>query len=252
MCLQQQVHQGRVALVTGSSRGLGREVALQLAEQGATVVVHYRQDEIGAHETLQLIERGGGISDCVRGDVSDPNDIEGVFHEIEDRHGRLDIFVNNAGYPVTKFLQQSTNAEWDALIATNLRPAFICTRLALPMMRRNRWGRIIIVGSAAGALGGIGQSMYAASKGGLIGLTRSVARETAMFGITVNLLAPGFMVMEKGKPTILSGRARRLIPMGRYGEHKEVAAAAVFLASPEASYITGQVIFVDGGVIIGA
>lgn len=245
-----RLQEGRVALVTGSSRGLGREIAVQLAEQGASVVINYRTDEEGARETERLIEERQGTAMSVRADVSKAADVDLLFDEVVKGFGQLDILVNNAGYPVTKLLQQSTEEEWDGLMDTNLRGAFLCTKRGLPLMRKRRWGRIICIGSAAGTLGGIGQSMYSASKAGLIGFTRSVAREAVSFGITANLLAPGFMKMEMGKPTILSRRAQRLIPMGRFAEHAEVAAVAVFLASPAASYITGQQIFVDGGLSI--
>lgn len=249
MCSQTGNHKGRVALVTGSSRGLGREIALQLAAQGASVVVNYHTDEEGGLETERRIREQSGSVTRIVADVSNLDEVDLMFDTILDRLGRLDILVNNVGFPVTKLLQQSTLEDWESLIATNLRSSFLCSKRALPVMRKARWGRIINIGSAAGMMGGVGQVMYAASKAGLIGLTRSVAREGVSFGVTANLVAPGFMSWEMGKPTKISFQAqRRLIPMGRLVEYPEVAALVVFLSSEPAGYMTGQQIFIDGGL----
>jgi len=249
MCSAMQPHKDRVALITGSSRGLGREVALQLAAQGASVVVNYHIDEEGGLETERLIREKNGSVLRVAADVSRPDEVDLLFDTILERLGRVDILVNNVGYPVTKLLQQSTLEDWEGLIATNLRSAFLCSKRVLPVMRGKRWGRIINIGSAAGMLGGVGQVMYSASKAGLIGLTRSTAREAISFGVTVNLVAPGFMSWEIGRPTKISFQAqRRLIPMGRLVEYSEVAALVVFLTSDPAGYMTGQQLFIDGGL----
>lgn len=248
MCESGNFLSNRVAIVTGSSSGLGREIAVQLGRLGAAVVVNYLENPEGGELTAVTVREGGGRAITVQADVGNEADVKRMVSLAIAEFGRLDIVVSNAGFPVTKYLQYSTDEDWDSLFNTNLRGGFHCARECFRLMRRARWGRIIFVGSAAGALGGIGQSMYAASKAGLLGLTRSIAREGAPFGITVNLVAPGFMEMEMGKPTILSGRAQRLIPLGRFARHSEVAAMVVHLCGDEAGYITGQQIFVDGGL----
>lgn len=248
MCGSNNALTGRVAIVTGSSSGLGREVAIQLAALGASVVVNYLKNREGAEETASAVKQRGGQALEVQADVSNEGDVKRLVAEAVTGFGRLDILVNNAGFPITKYLQYSTDEEWDKLLNTNLRGGFHCARQCFRHMQQGRWGRIVTVGSAAGHLGGLGQSMYAASKAGLLGLTRSIAREGSRFGITANLVAPGFMEMEMGKPTVLSGRAQRLIPLGRFARHSEVAALIVFLCGDPAGYITGQQIFVDGGL----
>lgn len=241
---------GRVALVTGSSRGIGRATALRLARMGAAVAVNFRSDEAGAHETRTQIEAHGGRALVTQGDVSAEEDVARIFKEIEAQLGPVTVLVNNAGTTNDRLILQMKLEDFEGLLKANLVSAFLCTRAALRGMTRARWGRIVNVTSISGIMGQVGQANYAASKAGLIALTKSTAREYASRNITANAVAPGYV------PTELTATVSQefkdyymqITPLKRYGTPEEVAAAIAFFCSPEAGYITGQTLAVDGGI----
>jgi 3-oxoacyl-[acyl-carrier protein] reductase len=240
--------EGKIVLVTGASRGIGRVIAETLAAAGATVVVGAR-DATRLDDVVRAVAAAGGRAEAVALDVADKASVEAAMGGLLGRHGRLDVLVNNAGITRDNLFLRMKAEEWGEVLATNLTGAFFCTQLALKPMLRQRSGRIVNVTSVVGLTGNAGQANYAASKAGLVGLTKSVAREVASRGITVNAVAPGFIetdmtaaMTEKAKEAVLSA-----IPLGRVGEARDVAAAVAFLASDEAGYITGQVLAVDGG-----
>ena len=239
---------GRAALVTGASRGIGRAIARRLAAAGATVVAGARADH--ADSVAREIEAAGGTAVGVTLDVTDPESVAGVAGATLDRFGRIDVLVNNAGIVRDQLLMRMKRSEWDAVVATNLTAAFICCQSVLRPMLKQRSGRIINIGSVVGQSGNPGQANYAASKAGLIGFSRSLAQEVASRGITVNVVAPG--MIDTDMTAALDQRARDAlrarIPMGRLGAPEDVGAAVCFLASDEASYITGQVVSVNGGM----
>jgi len=244
--------EGRVALVTGASGGLGRAIALGLAAEGAAVGVHYAANRSGAEVVAGAIGEQGGRAAVVGGDLTDPAAPARVVEETAAALGGLHILVNNAGVTRDTLILRMKDEEWDVVLATNLTAAFRCTRAALRPMIRQRAGRIINVTSVAGQMGNAGQANYASAKAGLIGLTRSTAREVASRGITVNAVAPG--MIDVGMTAQLSAdqvqRFLDAVPLGRLGTAEEVAAAVVYLASDQAGYVTGQVLNVDGGLVM--
>ena len=241
---------GKVALVTGASRGIGRATAVALAGAGAAVVVNYRGGAEAAQEVAQEIEAAGGRATTVQADVSVAADVERLIKATTDTYGSLDILVNNAGIARDNLLLRMKDDEWDAVLNTNLRAAYLLTKAVLRPMMRARWGRIISITSVVGLAGNAGQANYASAKAGLIGFTKSVAREMAARGITANAVAPGFietdMVANLGEN--LREGVLGQIPLGRMGQPRDVAQAIVFLASDAAGYITGQTLAVDGGM----
>jgi 3-oxoacyl-[acyl-carrier protein] reductase len=241
---------GRVALVTGASRGIGRAIASTLAQAGATVVVNYREQQSAAEEAVEAIQASSGTALAVQADISDSADVERLLKTTLDTYGHIDILVNNAGIARDGLLLRMKEEDFDAVVQTNLRGAYLCTRAALRPMMKQRSGRIINVTSVVGLLGNPGQANYAAAKAGLIGFTRSVAREVASRNITVNAVAPGFIVTEMtGKLDEAAQQAvLGTIPLQRLGQPQDVANLACFLASDMAEYITGQTLSVDGGM----
>ena len=239
---------GRIALVTGASRGIGRAIALKLAAQGATVVATARGEH--ASDTAAAIVAAGGKAEAVGVDVTDVAAVERLPGEIIERHGRLDIVVSNAGITRDQLLMRMKRDDWDAVIATNLTAAFTLTQAAMRPMLKQRGGRIIAVSSVVGQTGNAGQANYAASKAGLIGFAKALAREVASRGITVNVIAPGLIETDMTKALADKAHAdwAAQIPLGRLGTVDDVAAAACFLASDEAAYITGHVLAVNGGM----
>jgi len=241
---------GKVAIVTGGSRGIGRAVCVALAQAGAHVLVNYRSNEEAANETLRLVEEAGGTGELLGFDVADPDSVDAAIKDAAKRHGHLDILVNNAGISIDQLLLRVTAKDLDATWATNINGAVFCAKACIRPMMRSRWGRIINLSSVVAESGNPGQVIYSASKAALLGMTRSLAREYASRGITVNAVAPGFI--ETDMTADLTEEAKQGIlertPLGRIGRPEEVAAAVVFLASEEASYITGQVVRVNGGM----
>jgi 3-oxoacyl-[acyl-carrier protein] reductase len=242
--------QGQVALVTGGSRGIGRAITVELAAAGAEVVVNYVTNQQAAGETVGLVQRAGGVATAVPFDVADAGSVRAAMQTIVDRTGRLDILVNNAGSAVDALVLRLKEEEWERALRVNLTGVFHCTKAALRPMVRARYGRIVNLTSVVAEMGNAGQAAYAAAKAGVIGFTRSLAREVASRGITVNAVSPGFV--ETGMTAALDETQRafytNVIPAGRIATPEEVAAAAVFLASPAAGYITGHVLHVNGGL----
>jgi len=242
--------ESRVALVTGSSRGIGRAVAEHLAAAGMSVAVNYRSGAEAAGEVVGAIEAGGGIAASFGADVSDPADAATLVTEVGDRFGPVTVLVNNAGVTDDDLLLRMKQEAWDRVIATNLTSAFHTTKAVLRGMLKARWGRIINIASVSGIAGNPGQANYAAAKAGLIGFTKSVAKEVGSRGITANVVAPGFVgtdmtdrLGDEVRESVLPS-----ITVGRFGTPAEVAAAVGYLASDAAGYTTGQVLVVDGGL----
>lgn len=242
--------EGKIALVTGASRGIGRQIALKLAGQGAFVIVNYNGSAAKAEETVKEIEAAGGKAEAVQCNVSDFEACGQMLTDVVAKHGRLDILVNNAGITRDNLLMKMSQEDFDAVISTNLKGVFNCVKHISRQMLKQRAGRIINISSVSGVLGNAGQANYCAAKAGVIGLTKSAARELASRGITVNAVAPGFITTEM--TDVLSdsvkAAATEQIPMKHFGSTEDIAAAVAFLASDEAGYITGQVLSVDGGM----
>jgi 3-oxoacyl-[acyl-carrier protein] reductase len=243
---------GRVALVTGSSRGIGRAIAIKLAEEGAKVIVNHRDSLADAEETAALIAARGGIAKIVQADVSELEQAQALVKATLDTWGRLDILVNNAGTTRDTLLTVMTEEDWDLVINTNLKSTFNCCKAATRPMIKARYGRIINITSIVGLVGQAGQTNYAASKAGIIGFTKALAKELGPRGITVNAVAPGYI--PTALTNVLSEEARKTIinntPLQRMGTGEDVAEAVAFLASEAASFITGQVLNVDGGLVM--
>jgi 3-oxoacyl-[acyl-carrier protein] reductase len=239
---------GKIAIVTGASRGIGRSIAEMLASRGAHVVAAARGENAAA--TVAAIEGAGGRADLAAVEVTDSASVEGLIGGAMGRHGRIDILVNNAGIARDQLMLRMKREDWDQVIATNLTAAFTCTQAVLKPMIKQRSGRIISISSVVGQMGNAGQANYAASKAGLIGFSKALAREVASRNITVNVVTPGLVETDMTKTITDKAQAdwASAIPLGRLGTPKEVAAAVCFLASDEAAYITGQVLAVNGGM----
>ena len=242
----------RVVVVTGASRGIGRAIAVEMASPDTHVIVNYNSKPEAAEQTVSLIEKKGGAATAMHFDVADPEAVKKAFDRIVSDHGRIDVLVNNAGIAKDNLLALMKPAEWDLVMATNLRGAFLCSQAVVRPMMRRRYGRIINVTSVVAATGNPGQCNYSAAKAGIIGLTKSLAREIVSRKITVNAVAPGYI--ETDMTSAIPQKAREAlleqIPAGRPGAPEEVAAAVSFLASDVAGYITGQVIHVNGGMFM--
>ncbi len=242
----------RVAVVTGGSKGIGRAIIMALAEPGLQVVFnHYDPpDDTAADETINMVQELDCQIEGSRLDASDYDSVQEFLGEVADRLGRIDILVNNAGITRDNFFPRMKEADWDAVLAVNLKSAFNCTQAVVRHMMKQRWGRVVNIASVVGVTGNVGQANYAASKAGLIGFTKSVAREVAGRNITVNAIAPGYIETEM--TASLPDKAKEAfmaqIPLGRAGQPEDVAQVVKFLVSEEASYITGQVIHVSGGM----
>jgi 3-oxoacyl-[acyl-carrier protein] reductase len=242
----------RVALVTGGSRGIGRSIALGLAAEGHAVAVNYASSEEAARAVVEEIGAHGGSAAAFQGDVSEKASVEDLFDKVGAELGPVSILVNNAGITRDNLLLRMGVEDFDEVIATNLRSTFLCTKSALKSMLRAHWGRVISIASVAGISGNPGQANYSASKAGIIGFSKSVAKEVGSRGITVNVVAPGFVVtdMTDGLGEGVKASIKSSVSLGRFGETEEIAAAVTFLASDSASYITGQVLAVDGGIAL--
>lgn len=243
----------RVALITGGSRGIGRAIAYRLAASGIKVAVNYVAREDAAREVVDQITRDGGSAFALQADVTRPDDVEALIKGVENRWGPVDILVNNAGTIKDSLLIRMGLDDFDDVLSLNLRATFLCTRLALRKMVRNRWGRVINIGSVVGIAGNVGQANYSAAKAAVIGFTKSVAKEVGTRNITVNCVAPGYITTDivEGLPADLKERILERVHVRRFGDAREVADLVGFLAADEASYITGQVIAIDGGLSLG-
>ena len=242
----------KIVLVTGASRGIGRAIALELGSRGATVIVNYNSSEKPAQDVLELIKESGGDGMVYQADVSDAEQVDAMIKAVTTEYGKLDVLVNNAGTTRDNVIMMLKPEDFDTVINTNLRSAWLCSKAASRTMMRKRTGSIINITSVVGIAGNGGQTNYSASKAGMIGLTKSLAKEVASRGITVNAVAPGFIgtdmtsdLADDVKETALSH-----IPLGRMGDPDDVAKAVAFLASDDAKYITGQVLVVDGGMVM--
>jgi 3-oxoacyl-[acyl-carrier protein] reductase len=241
---------GQIALVTGASRGIGRAAALSLGQAGAYVIVNYRGNQAAAEQSLAAIIEAGGKGELSQFDIAAEDQVEAAMKKIVDGQGKIDILVNNAGVTADSLLIRMKPADWDQVIGTNLKGTVLCTKIVTRYMIGRRYGRIINISSVVGQMGNVGQALYAASKAGIIGFTKTVARENATRGVTVNAVAPGFIEtdMTAKLPEKLREEFLKQIPLGRFGTCAEVAEMIVFLAGAGAGYITGQVFNVNGGL----
>lgn len=241
---------GRVALVTGSSRGIGRAVALELGRRGYRVAINYQSATEAAESAMLEIAEAGGIAAIFKADVSNQDEVKNLFDSVTKTLGAPEILVNNAGITRDNLLMRMKPEEWDDVISTNLNSVYYCTQAAIRGMMKARFGRIISMSSVTGLVGNAGQANYAAAKAGILGLTKSIAREAASRGVTANVVAPGYIEtdMTAVLPEEIRSAVLSQIPAGRYGKPQDVALAVAFLASDEASYINGQVLAVDGGM----
>ncbi len=245
--------EGKTALVSGGSRGIGRAICLQLAAQGVHVGVNYVSNSTAAEETLAAIQKADGTGFITGFDVADSQDVQKKIKEIASEHGGIDILVNNAGITRDGLMARMKDVEWDAVLNTNLKGAFTCSKAVMRGMMKKRWGRIINITSVIGFLGNGGQVNYAAAKAGLVGLTKSMARELAARQVTVNCVAPGYIVtdMTRDLPENIQEMIKAQIPLGTLGTPEDVASATGYLASEESHYMTGQTLHVNGGMYMG-
>ena len=244
---------GKVALVTGGSRGIGRQVSLKLASMGATVGINYVSNSSAAEQTIAEIEQTGGEAFLAPFDVSNPAAVQDAIKEIASTLDGVDILVNNAGITRDGLMARMKDEDWDKVMDTNLKSAFTCSKAVMKAMMKKRWGRIINMTSVVGFLGNAGQVNYAAAKAGMIGLTKSMARELASRGITVNCVAPGYIVtdMTSDLSDDVQEALKTQIPLGTLGQPEDIAAAVAYLASHESGYVTGQTLHVNGGMYMG-
>lgn len=244
--------EGKVAIVTGASRGIGRSVAIALAKAGAKVVINYAGNAAAAAEVKTIIEAAGGESLLMQADVAKDEAVAAMVKQTMETFGRIDILVNNAGITRDNLLMRMKEEDWDAVLNTNLKGVFMCTKQISKVMMKQRTGKIVNMTSVVGLMGNAGQSNYAAAKAGVIGFTKSMAKELASRGITVNAIAPGFINTDM--TAVLSEQVKEglatKIPAGRLGDPEDVAAAVLFLVSDSANYITGQTLNVDGGMVM--
>ncbi len=243
---------GKVALVTGGSRGIGRAIALTLAEHGADVAINYAGNTAAAEEVKGAIESMGRKAILVQGSVADTDGVQTIVNQVVKELGRLDILINNAGITRDGLLMRMKEADWDAVLETNLKGVYNCSKAVMRTMMKQKSGRIVNMASVVGEMGNAGQANYAAAKAGVIGFTKSLAKEVASRGITVNAVAPGFIATDMTSVLTDEQKAEmaRTIPLGRAGQPQDVANAVLFLVSEEAAYITGQVLNVDGGMVM--
>jgi 3-oxoacyl-[acyl-carrier protein] reductase len=244
--------EGKFALVTGASRGIGREIALELARQGANVAVNFAGSEAKANEVVDEIKALGQDAFAVKCNVANSEEVSEMVKATVDRFGRLDILVNNAGITRDNLLMRMKEEEWDDVINTNLKGVFLCTKAVTRQMMKQRVGRIINIASVVGVSGNPGQANYVAAKAGVIGLTKTTAKELASRNITVNAIAPGFITtdMTDQLSEEVKGEMLKQIPLARLGEPKDIAKITAFIASDDASYITGQTLNVNGGMVM--
>lgn len=246
----QQRLRGQVAIVTGASRGIGRAIALELAFEGASIAINYASSSGAAEEVVSEITAAGGSAIALQADVSKADQVDALLNTVMEKWNRVDVLVNNAGITRDTLLLRMKPEDWQAVIDLNLTGVFLCTRAVSKVMLKQRSGRIINISSVAGQMGNPGQANYSAAKAGVIGFTKTVAKELATRGITVNAVAPGFIATDMTS-NLKSEEILKFIPLGRYGQPEEVAGLVRFLAAdPAAAYITGQTLNVDGGMVM--
>lgn len=243
---------GKTAVITGASRGIGAEIARKFAAEGAKIVVNYSGSKEKAEAVVEEIQKNGGEAIAVKADVADSDAVKAMIDETMKAFGSVDILINNAGITRDNLMMRMKDDEWDDVINTNLKGVFVCTKAVTRQMMKQRSGRIVNIASIVGVMGNAGQANYVAAKAGVIGLTKTTARELASRGITANAVAPGFITTEMTDKLSDDIQQTMLgqIPLGRFGKPEEVAKAALFLASDEASYMTGQTLHLDGGMVM--